>query len=425
MENFEYKEKWQYLNQVCLNITDACNLACHYCFVQQQPHFMDYKTAIDSVEWLVNNTNIKKEKGYCDKNANPRINFFGGEPTLLWDDIIVPITKYIRNKYNNNFSLGMTTNCTLLSEERVKFLKDNNIGLLTSIDGDRSTQDLTRPCRDCSKSSFDMVMKNIPAILKYYPNTTFRATVNQENVKNLFTNFLFAEKLGFKQCFFSPNEREDWSEENLEILSNEVQKIFYYYLQYWINNKNPKIKSTLIDDGFRQALKIYNKLYNNEKIVKDEKTYFDSRCGIGTNYGSINYEGKIFGCQEQDSRNGTNSIFEIGDIYNGINIEKQSKLISYYLNTSDRECEDKAICPICKNIYNCNRDMCPSTSMDLFGTFHTKTKVQCLYKNCFTNNALTLLKILLNYEDNGIFRKYLINIGNNYVTERRSYHGYK
>jgi len=29
----EYQEKWKYLSEACLNITDDCNLACHYCFV--------------------------------------------------------------------------------------------------------------------------------------------------------------------------------------------------------------------------------------------------------------------------------------------------------------------------------------------------------------------------------------------------------
>lgn len=67
----------------------------------------------------------------------------------------------------------MTTNGILLNEERVKFCYDNNIKLLLSIDGIKEVQDYNRPCRDTNLSSFDLVEKNIPIILKYFPNTTF------------------------------------------------------------------------------------------------------------------------------------------------------------------------------------------------------------------------------------------------------------
>jgi len=40
-------------------------------------------------------------------------------------------------------------------------------------------------------------MNNLPMLLKYYPNLTFRATVNTENVAKMFENYLFAEKNGF------------------------------------------------------------------------------------------------------------------------------------------------------------------------------------------------------------------------------------
>ena len=80
-----------------MNITDDCNLACHYCFVQQKPHYMDLQTAKDAVDFLWNNYQIKKEKKL--PTDNPYINFFGGEPTLLWDEIIEPLSIYIRNNY--------------------------------------------------------------------------------------------------------------------------------------------------------------------------------------------------------------------------------------------------------------------------------------------------------------------------------------
>ena len=118
------------ITSVMLNVTHACNLRCRYCFVNQKPETMIYQTAKDTVHFLLNN---------CKENETPSINFFGGEPMLCWDSIIVPLTKYIREELKTPFDLSMTTNGTLLNEERIQFMKDNHIGMLFSIDGSQVT----------------------------------------------------------------------------------------------------------------------------------------------------------------------------------------------------------------------------------------------------------------------------------------------
>ena len=311
----------------------------------------------------------------------------------------------------------MTTNGTLLNTQRIEFIKNNNIGVLLSIDGDRETQELTRPCKN-GQSSFELIMPNIKFLLEYQPNMTFRATVNQETVNNIFHNYLFAQSLGFKEFFFSPNEREKWSEENLLILEQEVSKIFQHISIYLQHNIIPPLTSSLIKDGFRNALDICYNIKNKEILQEKQKPIYQSRCGIGNANIAISYNGKILGCQEQNSRENTNQPFEIGNIYTGINKEKQLYLINTYKNSINMQCENKNICKNCKNIKNCNIDMCPSTSMDLFNNLTTKTEVQCRYKNAFTNNALTLIKILDNSET---FQKYIQLI----LKGETQYHGYK
>lgn len=423
MKKEEYQEKWKYLSEACLNITDDCNLACHYCFVQQQPHYMDFQIAKDAADWLYTNAQIKIKNNWVNPSYIPHINFFGGEPTLMWDSIIVPLTKYIREKYQDNFGLGMTTNGTLLNEERINFMKQNKIGILLSIDGDRKTQELTRPCKNCNQSSFDMVVKNIPLILNYIPNVTFRATINQENVPDMFHNYLFAKHIGFHEFYFSPNEREKWSKENLEILVNQVSKIFYHDLIYYNNNIMPPMLSSLIDNAYKQVLYYYYNLNNNMPVVKNHnENIYINRCGLGTNFGSINYEGKIYSCQEQDSRDSSNSIFEIGNIYDGINIEKQIQLINLFISSKDKKCENKNICKICKIYESCQNDCCPSTALDLFNTINIKSEVLCTYRNAYANNAFLNFNLL---QENITFQQYLKQLNNIERKGERTYHGYK
>ena len=77
MSEFIYQDRYKYCYNACLNLTDACNLACRYCFVEQQPHFMTLDVAKDAVKFLVNNFNQLKH----EENDVMVITYFGGEPT--------------------------------------------------------------------------------------------------------------------------------------------------------------------------------------------------------------------------------------------------------------------------------------------------------------------------------------------------------
>ena len=56
---FEYKDEYRLLSGGCLNLTDACNLRCIYCFVNQRPHYMTLNVAKDAVTYFVENMREK------------------------------------------------------------------------------------------------------------------------------------------------------------------------------------------------------------------------------------------------------------------------------------------------------------------------------------------------------------------------------
>ena len=99
---------------------------------------MTYDIAKKSVDFIISNYQKKQELFPHEEHPKPNLTFFGGEPTLLWDEIIVPLTQYIKTS-QLPISLNMTTNGSLLNKERISFLKDNNIHLLLSMDGDEYT----------------------------------------------------------------------------------------------------------------------------------------------------------------------------------------------------------------------------------------------------------------------------------------------
>lgn len=411
---YKYLDLYQYLTNICLNITDDCNLQCRYCFVQQHPHYMTLQTAIDATNWLYKNLQKKKELGYCSSTEMASINFFGGEPTLLWDQIIVPLTNYIKEKYPNDIWLSMTTNGTLLNDERIEFLKKNDIGILLSIDGGPETQNWNRPCKNINLKSSDLVEKNIPKLLNTFPNLTFRATISQSSVATVFESYLYAEKMGFKRMFQIPNEREKWTLENIKILEEEIKKIYFYNLKYFLNNTIPPLTYDLMVRSFEYIKWIDEQLLHNGSRYCGDKNC--DRCGLGTNYGSVGYNGNIYGCQEQDSRK-DNDLFKIGNIYTGgIDIDKQKKLIQTYSQSDSIICEDPSLCDNCKMKIRCFDDCCPSTSYDMFGQLNVKSQINCLYYQFLIDNSLALMKILVN-QNNEAFHSFLNTIYEKYDKE--------
>ena len=398
-KQFIYPTAAQYLTDCMLNVTDDCNLQCRYCFVQQQPHYMTLQTAKDAADWLYQNLQKKKRMGLAKENEKIRFYFFGGEPMLCYNSIIVPVIDYIENKYPNSFYYGMTTNGTLLNKEVIDFIKKYNFQLLLSIDGNKETQDYNRPCKNCDLSSFDLIEKNISYLLKNFPNLAFRSTIYAPTVEHLFENYLYAESLGFKHWEAIEDNRHPWTNEQIEILKNEFSKIYSYRLQQIIEKK-PIMKCGRINEW----------LFNITKLYEDSDYYNINnhcsvwRCGLGTNTGSISWDGSIYGCQEQVSQ-GHSTIFYIGNIYeNGIDIKKHYNLLSFYYKNQLEEkikkekCNNCELCPICKvNILGC-----PSTTKDLFNDMNSMTEIGCQLRKIYYNNSLLTLKLLFSLNNKEI-----------------------
>lgn len=403
---FIYQEKFQYLTKAMLNVTDDCNLTCRYCFVEQNPHYMTLQTAKDVADWLYQNSLKRKELNCPEKEIKCSIYFFGGEPTLCYDSIIVPTVKYCQEKYPNIFYFGMTTNGTLLNEEKINFLKENKFSLLLSIDGAEETQCYNRPCKDKKQNSFKLVEKNIPLLLKNFPNLCFRSTIYAPTVNHLFENYLYAESLGFKHYEIIEDCRHDWTNEQLEILKNELSKIYCYRLTQIINHQIP-----MKVERFNIWLNYTINLYNNNNYFNIEKNNSVIRCGLATTTGSIGWDGSIYGCQEQTSKM-EKSIFQIGNIYTGgIDVEKHTDLLTIYYNNQIEEKQkfDKCINCELNQLCKVNTLICPSTTWDLFKNMNSITEISCYIRKLYFYNSLITFKILSLFQEDNLIQNFLIN----------------
>ena len=393
------------LKNLMLNVTDACNLRCIYCFVEQHPHYMSLQVAKDTVDFLVD---MNQDSQYKEKITPPNINFFGGEPMILWDQIIVPLVEYalLEKKYNISFSI--TSNCTLITQEKIDFMKRYNIGLLFSIDGDKETQDHNRPFPNNSVSSFDVLESKIPMIVKNFPDTTFRSTIVPSMVHKIFDNIMFAKSCGFKHTFSCPDEFSEWSEDEVQRMKNEINK----YMMYFIDSYSKEY----LPEDFIQWSPFYTGISDSEQIrdkVKKGTPYKlvgESMCGLGLGSAAVNYEGALFGCQELVSHGYENNLHYLGDIYNGIDKNRQDALLDTYKG-HDLMCEDAELCKKCPKKYICCRGFCHANSYMRFNKSYIKSKIRCLYDNFLIEAANSATLILGKEKGNNAFKKEFIKTG--------------
>ena len=370
-------------------LTHACNLACRYCFVHQEPCHMTYDTALEATKFLIKNAE--------ESNQTPSINFFGGEPMLKWDDIIVPLTKWIKEEYQKPFSLAITTNGTLLNEERLQFLKDNDIGILLSIDGAKETQDYNRPYHDGS-GSFDTLEKILPKYLELFPNGTFRMTTIPQTCYNIFSNIKYAIKLGYTSFFVVPNVFEEWEESSREVVKHEMQKYADYYIDCFRKGKTPIFFST-----FEESLKEIKQI-NAAVKAKSFRTAMSckacGKCGLGASrFASIHPNGNVYGCQEMTSNEGEKSIFYIGNIYSGIEEWRRERLMAEF----DKEPVKGDKCESCKYNRICNGG-CVANNYLATGSLTKLPEVYCWWKRVLLDLAIYVMQTL-GKEGNEKFRE--------------------
>lgn len=350
---------------------------------------MTYETALDAAKFLIANAE--------EVNQTPGINFFGGEPMLMWDSIIVPLTNWIRQEYKKPFQLSMTTNGTLLNEERMKFMKDNGIGLLLSIDGAKETQDYNRPYHVDSKSSFDTLEKILPQVVRDF-STTFRMTAIPPTCHHVFENIQFAESLGFKSFFVIPNVFEEWPEEKKLVLKNEMTKYGDYYIECLRNGTQPIIFSTF-ENAFRD-IKAINSAISNQQYRVSPKCKACGKCGLGASrFASIHPNGNLYGCQEMTSNEGEKSIFYIGNIYTGVEDDRREALMALY----DNNTVIGANCETCKYNRICDGG-CVANNYLATGSLTHTPKMNCWWVQTILEEAIRVMQILGN-EGNETFRR--------------------
>lgn len=384
------------LTSAMLVVTHRCCMSCRYCFVKQENCDMTYEMAQRAVDFLIANAK--------EMQITPRITFFGGEPLLLWNEIIKPLTLYIRETLKTPFELSITTNGILLTDEILSFMKQYNIGLLFSIDGDKETQDYNRPLKTI-ESSFDTLEDRITKIIKVFPNTTFRSTIIPYTCHLTWNNIKFAINKGYRSFYTVPNIYEEWTDEKKEILREQLHHYSEYFVDCFRHGKRP-ISFTSMEEAMKKINTI-----NSAVKLDNYRTHFSctakGKCGLGSGrYCAISYDGNIYGCQEMTSNDGINSPFYIGSINEGVNNNRRLALMQSYNPIKVQGLD----CLTCQYNRVCDGG-CVANNYMIEGNININPKVFCWWKQLLLSESEWIVNIL-GEEQNLKFRDYWVGINN-------------
>lgn len=311
------------LRALCLNITHRCNLACTYCFAEK----LTEQNAVSMTPEVIRQSfDFLFEKSGDVKRL--QVDFFGGEPLIVWDRVKegVEYARSLEKKYDKYVLFTLTTNATLLTGEIIDFIKDNNISLILSLDGEEKIHDFHRRYRS-GKGSFDIVLNNIEEVKRklgkndYYIRGTFTSQTS-----DILSTLKFYNKEGFYNVSLEPvstTEKTAYSidESHLESLSDS-----YRDAAKWMLDKDMSF--------YHFNLEMDNPLCLTRRITG---------CGAGVEYMAVDPRGDLYPCHQFIE----NESFKIGNVFTGIedsHMVEDFQKSTFYAKDFCRDCWARFYC---------------------------------------------------------------------------------
>lgn len=254
------------INKIDISLTNRCNLNCGYCCVESENSTKFKELSFEEVKNMIDVV-LKKLKPTF-------INLSGGEIFLRKD--IYDIISYIRSEFDGY--LKISTNGTLIKEERLDFLVENVDSIDISLDG----YDEETVSKERGKGTFTKVINLINKLKNKNFNKIQISLVESKKTESYIDKFKqLADEL-------------------------EIKSIIRLFNSFGRGQKN----SDYVDDN--KDIEYFAKNINSSYLQLD----YVNVCRAGTNSIFINYDGNVFLCPNlQDEKFKICNINEIDDCF--------------------------------------------------------------------------------------------------------------
>lgn len=347
-----------------LHVTNACNLRCHYCFLDKSSEHMADDTARRAVSAIIRSAT---KHGF----KHIRLKYAGGEASLHLGRVLA-IHGYateLAQQQELSLSAYIISNGVVLAQRVVDQFKSRLIGITISLDGIGASHDSQRHFLN-GQGSFKYVDRTITRLLDSGLVPNINITISQRNLHGLaeLIEYILERGMPFTFSYYRDNDcsshLQDLKYTNAQMIA-AMRSIFSM-----IEKHLPKrcLLSSLIDKAN------LNYLHNHS-------------CGVGQNYLVIDQHGGIAKCHS-----------DIKQTITTVDADDPLQIIkSDLLGVQGHSVEDKEGCRSCEWRYWCTGG-CPLLTYRVTGRFDVKSPNCNIYKALFPQALRLEAMRLLKYE---------------------------
>jgi uncharacterized protein len=345
----------QNIQQICLEVTEGCNLRCHYCAYsggyehhrQHGARSMSPSVAQAAIDFFF------KKNQECQEHFT--LSFYGGEP-LTQLSLIRSCIQYAHSlpwRCPKALSFSLTTNGTLLTQDTIRFLVDNQVHVLVSLDGPAQDHDAHRVFAN-GGGTFSKVMENLQRfneIAPGYPSLSINCVITPTSDVLRLNDFFVQHQDKFRRMTVgdvTPGHQTFFREYPGDP-DRQREQFGTLYQQYVEAHLQPGLPVPERPDMFlirplheREFLMLHRR-----SILAQAPTEFDvhSACFPGKRKVFVDVEGKLHICER------ITHTCSIGDVWTGYSPQAIKQLLDEFVALLNREeclnCWAFRFCPAC------------------------------------------------------------------------------
>lgn len=310
------------ISKVELFLTDECNMDCSYCFVETK---FSHRKMSDVVATKA----LQLVFGQHQPPPQVFLTLFGGEPFLnfpLLQNVVMAAEEQAAAT-NTRVRFNLTTNGTLLDEERLSFCRAHEVAILLSIDGLREAHDAHRVFPD-GRGTWQATVSKIPLLRKYQPWIGAKMTIPPDQVGAALGGVRCLADLGVNQLLLGPATGIGWSAMQLNGLERELHRVASWYFG---------LPGTIRPGKFRIN-------YRDLECGENEHLW---GCRAGRTTVSIAADGTILPCSKIAGVKGLAEVFALGNVDDGITNNLLREILCGWrpaARVQCRRCENRTVC---------------------------------------------------------------------------------
>lgn len=345
-----------------LLLTERCNLGCTYCLAGTTPRMpvmtpLTGRRVID-LAWRMPADTVTFE-------------FSGGEPFMRFE-LMRDLVAYARDhpdRMGRSAYFAVQTNATLLNRRRVEWLRDNEVTVGVSLDGDPASHDVSRPTVD-GRGSWRTVLTGLDLLDAVGVPYGILVVLNRSNVDRVDALLDFVADRGVESLKVNPvgflgTARSSW--EDVGLGQDEVVAYFQELLHRLVPWGRP-----LHEDNLWTMMQHIMSKRRPTRCMR-------SHCGAGDTFQTVSADGSVYPCGRA-TQTPRLALGSVHDDVASLDAPARSSLLIGQIRT--RRPDGLEGCSTCEYRQLCQAG-CSAQAMERYGTVRHRTPECHFFKTMY------------------------------------------